>query len=211
MLLTGLALIVGTACLVTFSSLFATTEVSVSGAAMLSADQVRGVANVELGLPLVRQDTGAISVAVSGLKPVRSVTVTRSWPHTVKIAVTERTPLLAVGEPGGFLLVDDQGAGFETVPQVPRDVLLTLVDSEDPAVLRGVGVVAASLSGGLRDRVSQIQVGSLDAITLQLRDGDTVFWGSPEQSAEKAAVTAVLLRQAGRHFDVSAPLNVTRR
>jgi hypothetical protein len=38
-----------------------------------------------------------------------------------------------------------------------------------------------------------------------------VMWGSAEQSAEKAAVLAVLLEQAGHEIDVSVPGRPTTR
>ena len=48
---------------------------------------------------------------------------------------------------------------------------------------------------------------SVDQITLRLRDGREVLWGSADQSAEKAEVLAGLLaaRPKASGYDVSVP------
>ncbi len=55
------------------------------------------------------------------------------------------------------------------------------------ALAEGAGVVAA-LPAGLATKVDYAEVLSVDQITLRLRDGREVLWGSAEQSAEKAEV-----------------------
>ena len=46
----------------------------------------------------------------------------------------------------------------------------------------------------------------MDRISLVLRDGRVVVWGSAEQSEDKAAVLAALLRaRDAQRYDVSVP------
>ena len=210
-LLVLLALVGAVGGVVWFSPLLATRSVRVSGTKVVSDAQVRTVAGVRSGLPLVRQDLAGIAAAVATLKPVRTVTVSRQWPHTVRIAVVERTPLLAVRQGSGYLLVDDQGVGFRTVAAAPAAVVTAVVDPADRAEVTAAGVVAAALPRSLRTKVAELSVAGADAITLRLEDGDSVFWGGAEQSVQKAAVTRELIKQPGHSYNVSAPLNPGRR
>ena len=49
------------------------------------------------------------------------------------------------------------------------------------------------------------QVATVDQISLVLRDGRTVVWGSAEDSDAKAEVLVELLEQPARKYDVSVP------
>lgn len=194
-----------------FSSLFGTARVTVSGNHVLSDQQVRGAAGVRLGRPLVRQDLPRSAAAVAELPAVRTVTVSRQWPRTIRIVVTERTALLAIPQSDGYLLVDDQGVGFRSVPNLPRGVVRADVAPTDRTELTSAGVVAAALPPGLQRKVWKLSVAGPNAVTLRLENGDTVFWGDSQQSPLKADVTRRLLEQPGHAYDVSAPLNPSRR
>jgi cell division protein FtsQ len=197
--------------LVAFSGVFAVQQVEVTGVQVLTSTQVRTAAQVPLGTPLLRQDTDAITARVATLKLVKGVTVTRRWPRTIVVAVQERTPLLAVRQPDGFLLVDSSGVGFLDAPSVPKQVVLADVDPTNTPLLTQVGVVAAALPAKLKGKVSKIEALTPDGIKLVLKDGDVVTWGSSEQSAVKAEMLAGVLKFSARAYDVSAPPNATYR
>jgi cell division protein FtsQ len=76
------------------------------------------------------------------------------------------------------------------------------VDSD--ALAEGARVVAA-LPDDISTRVDFAEVHSVDEITLRLRDGREVLWGSAEQSDEKAEVLVALLRNDAQTYDVSVP------
>jgi cell division protein FtsQ len=191
--------------LVGFSSVLAAHRVQVTGTKVLSQDQVRTAAQVPLGTPLARQDVGAIADRVAALSLVSTVTVSRQWPTTVVVAVQERTPVLAIRQPAGLLLVDRTGVGYQTVAAVPDGVLVADVDPANPALLTEVGVVASALPAKLRSRVDRVEALGPDAIRLVLKDSDVVVWGSSSESVLKAEVLLALLKQKGSTYDVSAP------
>ena len=57
----------------------------------------------------------------------------------------------------------------------------------------------------VRAQVTQVDVRSGQDVEVHLDHGVRVDWGSADQSAEKAQVLAVLLKQHARVYDVSAP------
>jgi cell division protein FtsQ len=65
--------------------------------------------------------------------------------------------------------------------------------------------VAAALSSALRAQISSVQALDPSAITLLLRDGRVVAWGSSAQSELKARVLGALLKRPGRQFDLTNP------
>lgn len=188
-----------------FSSAFAARSLKITGVRTLSADEVQAAARVPLGTPLARQDLDGIGARVAALGPVRSVRVSRSWPETVAIDISERTPVLAVPEQGGFSLIDDQGQAYLRVPAVPRRVALAHVNPADTRLLADAGVVAAALPEELRSRVASVDTVTMDSITLRLHNGDVVFWGSSAESPLKAQVLAALLKRDAVRYDVSSP------
>lgn len=200
-----LALLGAAGWLVGFSKVFAVRHVEVTGVTTLSSDQVRTTAAVPMGVPLVRQHLDAVAQRVAGLRVVRSVVVSRRWPDTVHVAVTERTARLAVAQPGGFVLVDDQGQAYLSVTSAPAAVAIAEVDPANAALLTRVAAVAQALPVDLRRRVRAITALTPDSITLKLTDGDVVLWGSAEESELKSQVLRALLKRPATRYDVSAP------
>jgi cell division protein FtsQ len=193
------------------SGLFRATDVAVQGHQRLSAAAVRSAAGVPGGTPLVMIDTAAIARRVSDVPAVAAVDVRRRWPHTVRISVIERVPLLAVPRGSRFALLDAAGVPFAAMSSPPRRLpvaTLRTVSSSDPTTKAVLGVLRA-LDPELRAAVRRLDASSDSGVTLVLRDGRRVVWGANDHTAEKAEVLPALLKRAGRVYDVSAPDVVT--
>lgn len=196
-------------------------RVSVSGTAVLTPEEVREAADVPIGAPLVSVDTDAIESHLARRLPrIDRVDVERSWPHGIRLEVTERVPVLTVQKGGKFIEVDREGVRFATVESAPKGVPaleLTLSRSASSAAgLRRFGEarlvreavrVAGSVPAGVRRATRTVKVLSYDDISLVLRGGRTVAWGSGEDGAAKARTLTALMKAApdARHFDVSVP------
>lgn len=198
--------------LVFFSSVVTVREVSVHGNRTISSVRVRAVAKAPMGTQLARVDLAAIKARVEAMPAVRSVSVSRSWPHTVAISVTERTPVAVVDRGAGLQAVDEDGVLFGSYSRKPDDLPLisTAPDVKSEALAEAAHVVT-SLRADIASKVERVDVESVDRIRLLLTGGRTVMWGSAEQSAQKAAVVAVLLDQPGTEIDVSVPGRPTTR
>ena len=194
--------------LVAFSSVFGVGTIEVRGAHNVSADQVRSVAKITDGTPLVRLDTDAIRTRVEALPDIASVQVTTSFPSTVTITVTERVALGVVqSAAGGYMLVDRTGDQFRHVAARPRHLPLFVVpDGTDARTTGGaVATVAAALPARVRGRIASIQALDPNAITLLMHNGRVVRWGSADRSADKARILPALLAQPGSQIDVTDP------
>ena len=129
-----LAAMAGAGWLVGFSLVLAVERVEIPGAHRLAASALRQTAAVPLGVPLPRQDLAAIAGRVSALPQIESAQVSRRWPHTIRVAVAERRPMLGVRQPEGFILIDTRGVA-ESRPTLPSGVLQADADPTDVEVL----------------------------------------------------------------------------
>lgn len=207
-----LGLLVGAGWLVFFSKALAVAHVRVAGTSVLEPGEVRTVAAVPRGEPLARVNLDAIAARVEGLAPVQAVDVSRSWPDTVRIAVAERVAVAVVERDGVVRGLDDEGVLFRTYPSQPAHLPLIRMSAatRTEALAEGAAVIDA-LPDDLAARVEHLEVETVDAITLRLRGGRTVFWGSADESENKAKVLDVLLRQKANEYDVSVPGQPTIR
>ncbi|SDR70568.1 cell division protein FtsQ [Nocardioides scoriae] len=210
------ALVVGLgAWAVLFSSLLTARGAEVVGAGDLSPSRVESAADVPTGTPLARVDVGAIRTRVEAIPGVRSADVSRSWPHTVHIEVTPRTPVAVLERGDTLRALDADGVVFGSYAKRPRGLPLVeaAASADDEALVEAAGVVA-SLPEDVAARTATVEVGSVDEISLVLTSGRRVVWGSAEQSATKADVLAVVLPKLPKdveEIDVSVPGRLTTR
>ncbi len=208
----GVGLVALAGWVVFFSSWLATEQVDVGGTHVVSSDEVRQAAEIDLGTPLVRVDLDAARERIEALPAVDSATVHRSWPHTIEITVTERVPLATVLRRGQWLAMDDEGVLFRPTPI--RDAALPIValsPSADDSARHEVASVVAALPNNLMAQTRRVRARSMDSITLYLADGRSVRWGSAAESQRKVEVLAILLKQKAAVYDVSAPEQPTTR
>ena len=196
-----------------FSSLLAVEDVEVRGTSRLSQDAVVAAARVPLGGPLVGVDLDSVRLRVGSLALVDEVEVTRHWPHTVLVQVSERTPVALVSLGPELRGLDAEGQILAPVvgapPDLPR-VQSPLGVSAD-ALAEAARVVAA-LPNDLAASVDHVEVQTVDRISLELGDGRLVRWGSADDSERKAEVLTALLRQPrAAEYDVSVPELPTTR
>lgn len=202
----ALGLVVAVAWLVFFSSVLAVRGVQVVGADVLSAREVRQAAAVPTGEPLAAVDLGAVAARVERLDPVLRVDVSRAWPDRVRVAVTERTAVAVVERDGVLHGFDADGVLFRRYPDRPPGLpLVQMGDAAQSEALAESAAVVDALPAELARKVEYLRVQSIDTISLQLRDGRTVLWGSAERSDTKSRVLEVLLDQKAQWYDVSVP------
>lgn len=205
------AVVAGAVYLVGFSPVLAVATVDISGTKVTAKEEVAEVAAITPGTPLVRVDVAGVAERVAGLPPVAEVSVTRQWPDTVQIAITEREPRLVIASGVGYLVADATGVVFDTAGSRPKGLVLVEASPRDQQAIADSGVVFSALSAATAKKVNVVRAPGRDSISLLLDEGVRVFWGSAEQSELKSEVLDALLEQEGSVFDVSAPAHPTRR
>lgn len=203
-----LALFAGWALLA--SSWLSAQQVNVAGEDALTDQQVIAAAQINSGDPLLTLDLQAVENRVSALRMVASASVHRVWPQTVEITVTERQPVAALRIVGGrWGLLDATGVLFRHARAQPALPVVEGPAAGDRATLTAAATVVDALPNQLIRELRIVRAVSMDSITLQLKDGRVVRWGSSQDSAEKVRVLQVLLDRRARRYDVSVPAQPT--
>ncbi|RCW43270.1 cell division protein FtsQ [Halopolyspora algeriensis] len=203
----GLAVITVLTIAVYFTPLLGVRSVEVVGATTLQEDRITDTASIRMGTPMVRLDKAGIRDRLRRIPEVESVRVERSWPSTVKLRISERTPVVFASTDAGFRLVDTEGVPFETVPRPPEglpELRVGHVAPGDPATQAAMTALT-SLSEPLRDQVTAVVAEAPDNVVLRLTEGREVQWGSPRMSERKAAILPPLLTRPGEVYDVTSP------
>jgi cell division protein FtsQ len=189
-----------------FSPLLDVDTVTVSGAARVSADDVRAAARVGTGTPLATLDTDAVARRVRRLPAVKTVTVTRSWPSGLRIKVVERVPVVAARRPGTFDLYDIEGVLVATVPTAPAHTpALTVVGDPTAAVVTATIDLLRALPATLRVHVRDLRADAAGSLAFSFTDGSEVLWGDAERTPEKVHALELLVRQHAKRYDVRVP------
>jgi cell division protein FtsQ len=177
--------------------------------------QVRAVAAIGTGVPMIRVDTGAAARRVEAIPQVQSAQVSKSWPDRIVITVRERAPVLAVTVPltrpggDGFSLIDSTGVVVRSVPVKPAGMPV-FGTSMPLSALRGSTSVAAAVTvlhevpAWIARAAATVTASSPQNVTLRLSNGVTIVWGSTARAAAKTAELYALMRTGAHYYDVSA-------
>jgi cell division protein FtsQ len=171
----------------------------------LPQQQIIDAADLPIGEPMVRLDLGAAESRIEQIPAVRSAEISRDWPTTLVISVTERTPVALVvrrqrRQSGGL-----RGRALQAQRTQPHLPTLVMDDSAEASALSEAVHVIMAMPQRLSDQVAEVRAKTMDSITLRLHDGDTVVWGSADDSAAKAEALALILQRKASVYDVSVP------
>jgi len=197
------------------SSLFAVENVVVVGNSHLTADEVRALAAVPRDATLLRFPARDVESRLEENPWILNATVTRDFPDTMRVRVSEYTPAALVDTGGAvFWLVD--GQGWVIAQQTPEttSTLITIRDLEafEPVegerstseALRNALRVWEGLGPELRERTRVISAPSVDKTALMTKDDITIFVGSSEDIERKDLVARrILEEQAGKVVSIN--------
>jgi cell division protein FtsQ len=193
------------------SSLLVVRSIRTTGSGHIPRREVLAAAGIRLGTPLIRVDAGAVARRVERLTLVQVARVSRSWPDAVVIWTRRRTAVLAVRVHGGYDEIDPYGVILRKATSVPAGLVVLKSPGQPAARLRGsksvlaAGTVVRDLPGWLHRRVTAVRAAGPQDVTLYLRGGVTVVWGSANREARKAREMAILLPTKATSYDVSDP------
>jgi cell division protein FtsQ len=219
--LAAVALAVGAAYLIR-TPLFALSAVRVDGTRAVARAEIVEASQVRVGEPYLGLDLEAIRARVAALPRVAAVRVTRDYPSSLRITVTERPPVASVSAGSVYWLVAADGTVLDAAGRRPADLpyvaSVPLPDGVGPGSRLPPGnelANALSALGGMAPKLKVLVAGvnarSLDSLEFTLKDGSRVLYGlAVDQPAKDAAVLLVrrTLNREGREaqrIDVRNP------
>jgi POTRA domain-containing FtsQ-type protein len=180
------------------TSMFAVQTIRVDGASpSLAADVERQLARYD-GRSLVSVDPGSVAQRVAGLPAIRSASVDRAFPHTLRVQVIPELPVAVIRRGADSFLVSARGRVIAPLdrgqrPELPRIWLPATTEIHLGSFLGGPdgGLAARSLAAlvgsGFPGRVTFVR--ALDGqITLGLRGGLELRLGVPVDLKLKIAI-----------------------
>ena len=191
-----------------YSPLMALRTIEVVGTNRVPADQVRAALAGQLGTPLPLIDFSAVRSDLSRFQLIRSYVVESRPPGTLVVRIVEREPIGVIPAGGGFDLIDAAGvviqSGDEPIEGYPA--IAAQVGSQGFAA---AAAVVSSLPVRIRTQLTTVKAATKDDVTLTLKGGARVVWGSAEKSDYKAVVLAALMVGHAvdevKEYDVSSP------
>lgn len=184
----------------TRSAVLDVDRVQVVGAQHTPVAAVQHATGVRGHSPMTDVDLDRARRGVLELPWVRTVSITRSWPGTVKVVITERAAVAVVtAGSAGFALVDGDGRVLETNPAPPPGfVLLANVPTPglpgttiDPSATDALAV-ARLMPASLRPKVSTV-VAENDGVVLRLMAGGVVRLGAATDLVAKLRAADTVL------------------
>ena len=121
--------------------LFNLRVIVVRGNHHITAEEAARVSGLRNGGPLARLPIRRAEMALETLPWVKQAKITRVYPHTVRITITERIPIAALQRPDGhsYLVIGADG------------VIVAEKEEVDYLIVDGVSVTAARPGGRVRD------------------------------------------------------------
>ncbi|WP_134324383.1 cell division protein FtsQ/DivIB [Cumulibacter soli] len=192
------------------SSLFGVREITVDGNTVLSDEEVQSAVALSENDALATVDSDEVAAQIRQLPPVADVTVSRSWPSTLQVTITERQPVATVTVGDEPWLIDLEGVAYAAATKAPEAAKgLLPLEIEDPGpeslATREAVAVIDGLDGQTRELVAKVTAPSAAQVTLVLKDGREVIWGDSSRMNDKLTMLPAVLSHEGSVLDISSP------
>ncbi|MDR2957698.1 MAG: FtsQ-type POTRA domain-containing protein [Coriobacteriales bacterium] len=205
-----------------FSPAFTIKTVEVDGDWYIKADHLTEIAQVPIDTTLLRVDTNMVAERVAADPWVASATVSRKFPATLRIVITERQPVAVVylskadrssGKDVWLLASDGTWLGelYELKSDIQGldnqqlihidDVDATIYpqagsEVEDPGLINAIAIING-FSSSMRTMVSWISAPNVVQTTLYLNNNVEVAFGAADDINIKEAVINELISKHG--------------
>jgi cell division protein FtsQ len=198
------------------SSLVAVERTTVTGLSTSQANEIRtALKRAARGMTTLDVDTAALKRAVERYPEVVGVRAVASFPHDLRIEVTERAPVASIlGPAGEEVAVAADGTvidGGEAVESLPDLVGVEAPEGRavrDPTALAAVKA-AAAIPEVLSERVTAIEERPGEGHVATLAEGPEVILGDGARLGDKWLAAATAIADGGAddaaYVDVSVP------
>ena len=215
----GVVVIVTSGVTLSYTPVFGARVVEVHGEEQLGPRQVLRAADIGLGTNVMHLDEAAIEARLEMERWISDATVETFLPGTIRISVTERTPVIVTELDGARRIVAGDGTvlGRALWPIGLPEVAAADGTPASTDVIRTAGAVVRAMAPALRARVGSILVAPDGSVTLIVDGQVDVRYGMLESTSAKAQALRAILEYADLEgkgllsIDVSAPAAPTAR
>ena len=192
--------------------LLAVQQLRVTGLKSISEKQVTKALKDQIGVPLALVSQQHVVDALASFNRIESVSLVAELPHTLRVAITERSPIAIVVVAGVAYLYDPAGIRLDVAHS--SDMYPVINSSGEPstsASFKEAIAVLLALPQSLLSKVASVNATSQDNVTLQLRgySGQRIIWGDSSEGILKSRVLSALMANQKPTdrvtYDVSSP------
>jgi cell division protein FtsQ len=186
------------------SSFFIIGSVEVRGNKYVATEDICRIAGIPEQTNIFRLNVNEIKSRLEKDLRIAQVDITRKFPDTIVLTITERHPIAYVASNYGFVELDKQGvilAAFKNFKQLNVPVITGVQvdngyigDSVSNSDLNTVLEYLSMLDENILNRISEVNIKSNDQIIAYTVGSTQIRIGTSERLAEKARLTNEILR-----------------
>lgn len=196
-----------------FTPLMAVKHIEVRGSDRVPVETITESLHALEGTPLAMVSDADVHQGLRELSLLQSFEIEKIPPHTLRVVVIEREPVVAVPRGDDLLLIDPSGVQIGTVARDERP--------QGIPVVRGIGTdftsdrfismatVLRAMPEESRGQIAEISAETPHQISMIMSDGLPVVWGDSTNNNRKALVLGSMLEALTevplRSVDVSSP------
>ncbi len=195
-----------------FTPMLAVETVRVTGNIRIPIKALNKALSNQMGTPLPMVNANNIAQDLKSFALIESFSVISLPPHTLRVHITERLPIVIVNVGGTDYLYDP--AGVRVAKASASDEFPRMAISGEPKSSREFEAaidVLLALPNAIFLKVSSIDAKTKDQVSLRLRGNSAqrIIWGDGSQSVLKSKTLEALFKNQKRTdyvtFDVSSP------
>lgn len=178
-----------------FTPLMGVREIEIVGVSAVNADDLEESLARFRGTPLALVSDRDVETAFESFPLIQRYAVERVPPHTLRVRIVERLPVLSIERGDAFRQFDAAGvlvgSSEEPVPGVPLAAgAAAQLESE---AFDASARIVRDMPSELRERVVEVKASGDQDVRLTLEDGLEVIWGGPEDTRRKSVVLATMM------------------
>jgi cell division protein FtsQ len=196
--------------LVSRTSLFDARRIEVTGAHHLHQADIVRIAGISRQTNVLWLDERAAERRLEAEPWIAHADVSSSFPLSIEVAVTERTPVAVFGGTGGLIAGDGTALGSPSGGRWLPAIDLGTVTPAEGAPPSPVGAARAlgAMPPGLRSDVRRVRVMLDGTLELRLKGGATIRFGMPDDAARKVRAIQQVLAWAKEQGSAIRTLSV---
>lgn len=206
------------------SQYFNIDKINISGNSRVPKDKIVKLSGLSLKNNIFGVDTGLTEKRIKGEPWVKKASVTRAWPMTVKINITERQPRAVWLSGSTYYLLDMEGAviaaglapplaGFPLIKETPPENGLETGKTVGGSAVKNALAVIAALDKDILADIGWVSAPTIDGLSIKLNSGPVIMYGKAEMVKQKNYAIKVIGTEADnesrvwQYIDVRVPSN----